>query len=179
MPFWHMNNSDPFDGLALKATMHAFLAEVFQPEHNPEDNALFATVREFVDHVFRTDLADFLWFAPWLRSLCKWYARWRVIAQLRALQLDPAATLEALDKEIQAYFMPSAMDSGTKPVAPELLELLRCPVDGQPLEMRTGEQSKVWLINPRNGYCYPVDAGIPILLEEEGRRHQNDAFIHP
>jgi uncharacterized protein YbaR (Trm112 family) len=171
------NNSDILDGLALNVTIRTFLTERFRLEHTPDDDTLFAAVRRFVDEVFCTDLAHFLWFAPWLRPLCKWYTRWRVIAQLRALHLDPAATLEALNQEIQAYTTPPDMDSGTTPVVPELLELLRCPVDRQPVEMRTDEQGKIWLINPRNGYCYPVIEGIPILLKEEGQKHQNDAFI--
>ncbi len=171
------NNPDRLAGLALKATIRTFLTETFHSARTAEDDRLFETVRHFVDTVFRGDLAKFLWFAPWLRPLCRWYARWHVITQLRALHLDPLATLEALNQEIHAYAVPDDRDSGTIPVVPELLELLRCPADQQPLEMHTDAQGKVWLINPRNGYCYAVHEGIPILIKEEGQRRQNAAFI--
>lgn len=58
-------------------------------------------------------------------------------------------------------------------VSPELLERLVCPLDKGPLELVDGK----WLVNPRNGYRYPITDGIPVMLIEVGERYRDPALI--
>ncbi len=53
-------------------------------------------------------------------------------------------------------------------VSPALLERLVCPLDKGPLTLVDGQ----WLVNPRNGYRYPIVDGIPVMLVEVGERYQ-------
>jgi uncharacterized protein len=63
------------------------------------------------------------------------------------------------------------------PVSPELLSILVCPEDRGPLTLSADGK---WLVNPRNGYRYPIRKGIPVMLIEEGRRNQDASLIqHP
>jgi uncharacterized protein YbaR (Trm112 family) len=34
-----------------------------------------------------------------------------------------------------------------------------------------------WLVNRRNGFRYPVENGIPIMLLEEGEKHRDPALV--
>ncbi len=54
-------------------------------------------------------------------------------------------------------------------ISPELLEILVCPEDKGELELV--EDGK-YLLNPRNGYRYPIRDGIPIMLIEEGKANR-------
>jgi uncharacterized protein len=56
------------------------------------------------------------------------------------------------------------------PVSPELLSILVCPEDRGPLTLSNDGK---WLVNPRNGYRYPIRKGIPVMLIEEGRKNQD------
>lgn len=60
------------------------------------------------------------------------------------------------------------------PVSPELLSILVCPEDRGPLTL--SDDGK-WLVNPRNGYRYPIRKGIPVMLIEEGRRNQDLSLV--
>ena len=62
-------------------------------------------------------------------------------------------------------------------VSPELLEILACPVDKKPVELLKDDEGKEWLLNPRNGYRYPIEDGIPIMLIEEGEKHKDESLI--
>ena len=59
-------------------------------------------------------------------------------------------------------------------VSPDLLSILVCPEDRGPLTL-SGDGK--WLVNPRNGYRYPIRKGIPVMLIEEGRRNQDLSLI--
>ena len=59
-------------------------------------------------------------------------------------------------------------------VSPELLSILVCPEDKGPLTL--SDDGK-WLVNPRNGYRYPIRKGIPVMLIEEGRKNQDTSLI--
>lgn len=59
-------------------------------------------------------------------------------------------------------------------VNPELLEILVDPLDKGPLELSSDGK---WLINPRNGYRYPIRRGIPVMLIEEGRKYRDESLI--
>ncbi|NOK63811.1 MAG: hypothetical protein GFH27_549283n43 [Chloroflexi bacterium AL-W] len=50
--------------------------------------------------------------------------------------------------------------------------VIHCLTSLQSLELITDEQGSEWLLNPHNGYCYPVEKGIPIVLEEEGCKYR-------
>ena len=65
---------------------------------------------------------------------------------------------------------PFAIDESTLggDVSPELLERLVCPLDKGPLDLVDGQ----WLVNPRNGYRYPISDGIPVMLIEVGERYK-------
>lgn len=70
---------------------------------------------------------------------------------------------------------PYAVDESTLggDVNPELLARLVCPLDKGPLELVDGK----WLVNPRNGYRYPISDGIPVMLIEVGERYRDPAFV--
>jgi Uncharacterized conserved protein len=62
-------------------------------------------------------------------------------------------------------------------ISPELLSILADPGDKGPVELITDESGKEWLVNRRNGYRYPVEDGIPIMLLEEGEKNKDEALI--
>ena len=55
-------------------------------------------------------------------------------------------------------------------VSTELLKILVCPEDKGSLELV--DQGK-FLLNPRNGYKYPIRNGIPVMLIEEGKKYRD------
>jgi len=55
-------------------------------------------------------------------------------------------------------------------ISPELLKILVCPEDKGTLELVDNGQ---FLLNPRNGYKYPIRNGIPVMLIEEGKKYQD------
>lgn len=69
-----------------------------------------------------------------------------------------------------------APSGGKRKISPELLEILADPADKGPVELLE-RNGKEWLINPRNGYCYPVEDGIPIMLVEEGEKYKDESLI--
>ena len=62
-------------------------------------------------------------------------------------------------------------------ISHELLEILADPADKGPVELLTDGSGKEWLINRRNGYRYPVEDGIPIMLIEEGEKNKDESLI--
>ena len=62
-------------------------------------------------------------------------------------------------------------------ISPELLSILADPGDKGPVELLTDEKGNEWLINRRNGFKYPVEDGIPIMLLEEGEKHRDESLI--
>lgn len=62
-------------------------------------------------------------------------------------------------------------------ISPELLAILADPGDKGPLVLLTDGVGKEWLVNRRNGYRYPVEDGIPIMLLEEGEKHRDESLI--
>ena len=58
-------------------------------------------------------------------------------------------------------------------VSTELIERLVCPLDKGPLELVEGK----WLVNRRNGYRYPIEDGIPVMLVEVGQRYMDKSFL--
>ena len=60
-------------------------------------------------------------------------------------------------------------------VSDELLKILVCPEDKGPLELVDDGK---FLLNPRNGYKYPIRNGIPVMLIEEGKKFQDASLVH-
>ena len=54
-------------------------------------------------------------------------------------------------------------------VSEDLLKILVCPEDKGPLELVDDGK---FLLNPRNGYRYPIRNGIPVMLIEEGKKYR-------
>jgi uncharacterized protein YbaR (Trm112 family) len=74
---------------------------------------------------------------------------------------------------------PAAAGAGSqrRSISPELLSILADPGDKGPVELLTDGAGKEWLINRRNGFRYPVEDGIPIMLLEEGEKNKDEALI--
>jgi len=76
--------------------------------------------------------------------------------------------------------MPANIDSSfeSRPlggqISPELLNILVCPEDKGSLELI---EEGTYLLNPRNGYRYPIRSGIPVMLIEEGKKNQEPSLI--
>ena len=60
-------------------------------------------------------------------------------------------------------------------VSEELLKILVCPEDKGPLELVDDGK---FLLNPRNGYKYPIRNGIPVMLIEEGKKYQDTSLVN-
>ncbi|HMN30497.1 MAG TPA: Trm112 family protein [Caldilineaceae bacterium] len=58
-------------------------------------------------------------------------------------------------------------------ISPELLKILVCPEDKGPLQLV--DEGK-FLLNPRNGYKYPIRNGIPVMLIEEGKKYRDPSI---
>ncbi|MEM7128804.1 MAG: Trm112 family protein [Chloroflexota bacterium] len=61
-------------------------------------------------------------------------------------------------------------------VSEELLKILVCPEDKGALELVEGG---TYLLNPRNGYRYPIRGGIPVMLIEEGKKNRLEESASP
>lgn len=70
----------------------------------------------------------------------------------------------------------SSNNGQKRKISPELLEILADPADKGSVELLERD-GKEWLINPRNGYRYPVEDGIPIMLIEEGEKYKDTSLI--
>ncbi|MEX1019001.1 MAG: Trm112 family protein [Litorilinea sp.] len=57
-------------------------------------------------------------------------------------------------------------------ISDELLRILVCPEDKGPLELVDDGK---FLLNPRNGYKYPIRNGIPVMLIEEGKKFRDES----
>jgi uncharacterized protein YbaR (Trm112 family) len=80
--------------------------------------------------------------------------------------------------DLGASAVTNGVGSGEKrSISPELLAILADPGDKGPVELLTDGEGKEWLVNRRNGYRYPVEDGIPIMLLEEGQKHRDEGLI--
>jgi uncharacterized protein YbaR (Trm112 family) len=72
----------------------------------------------------------------------------------------------------------SSAGAGTLPtetkrtISPELLEILACPADKQPVELQD-----TFLVCHTCGRKYPIEDGIPIMLIEEGDKHRDTSLV--
>lgn len=88
----------------------------------------------------------------------------RVIKQYRE---DSAFDLAPVNTGTNA-----ALSGGKRTISPELLEILACPSDKQPVKLE-GD----FLVCHTCGRKYPVEDGIPIMLIEEGDKHRDESLI--
>lgn len=58
-------------------------------------------------------------------------------------------------------------------ISKELLEILACPADKQPVEL----QDDRFLVCRTCGRRYPIEDGIPIMLIEEGDKYRDESLI--
>lgn len=72
---------------------------------------------------------------------------------------------------------PSSSGGEPRSISPELLAILADPGDKGPVELMKDSEGKEWLVNRRNGYRYPVEDGIPIMLLEEGEKNRDESLI--
>lgn len=102
-----------------------------------------------------------------------------VVAYFVKQTLMPADN-EFSDAENGDGVMPANVDSSfdSRPlggqISPELLQILVCPEDKGALELI---DDGAYLLNPRNGYRYPIRGGIPVMLIEEGKKNQEPSLI--
>jgi uncharacterized protein len=68
-------------------------------------------------------------------------------------------------------------DGQKRSISAELLSILADPADKGPVELISDGDGKEWLINRRNGFRYPVEDGIPIMLVEEGEKNKDEGLI--
>jgi len=95
----------------------------------------------------------------------------------KAICADPQlSAIDALVAKAFTGFEP-AFGGDKRGISPELLAILADPGDKGPVELLTDGQGNEWLINRRNGFKYPVEDGIPIMLLEEGEKHKDDGLI--
>jgi len=70
--------------------------------------------------------------------------------------------------------MTEASDPSDAPpcrVSPRLLELLICPVSGGPLIF---DKTRCELISKKAGLAFPIQEGVPVMLESEARSLDED-----
>lgn len=60
-------------------------------------------------------------------------------------------------------------------ISQSLLEILVDPEDKGALELVDDGK---FLLNPRNGYKYPIRNGIPVMLIEEGKKYQDASLVN-
>ena len=66
-----------------------------------------------------------------------------------------------------------AQPAGTpRTIPPELLELLACRADKQPVTLEVD-----FLVCHTCGRKYPIEDGIPIMLIEEGDKHRDESLV--
>lgn len=97
-----------------------------------------------------------------------------VVVVLKLLNRDKPVPVSSLERS-ETLDLPAFDESelgGT--VSPDLLSILVCPEDRGPLSV-SGDGK--WLVNPRNGYRYPIRKGIPVMLIEEGRRNKDLSLV--
>lgn len=150
----------------------------------PEHPALRVTLRNFYDTVISENYQDTSVIGRVFAPLQIWWWYHFTLRRLKVLSLSVDETFQTVVNAIREYEEDTKLlnrivqeQKMFKGISPTLVEMLACPTDNKPLKLITDDNDQQWLINPRNGYCYPIENGIPIMIEEEGREHRNEAYI--
>jgi uncharacterized protein YbaR (Trm112 family) len=100
-----------------------------------------------------------------------------VVKVFQQLQGRPPAEEEGFSFDLGGGDEEFTIDDGKLggEVSPDLLDILVCPLDKGPLDLVDGK----WLVNPRNGYRYPIVEGIPVMLIEVGEKYRDPSLIRP
>ena len=100
-----------------------------------------------------------------------------VLYALKNILAPPNNEFASADKGSGVLPTATASSLDDKPlggkISDDLLKILVCPEDKGPLELV--DEGK-YLLNPRNGYRYPIRDGIPVMLIEEGKKNVDVAF---
>ncbi|MEO0620030.1 MAG: Trm112 family protein [Pseudomonadota bacterium] len=67
-------------------------------------------------------------------------------------------------------------DSSPRDIAPELLELLVCPLSKEPLHY---DRDRGELISRKAQLAFPIRDGVPVMLIDEARDLSEDAPVPP
>ena len=100
-----------------------------------------------------------------------------VIYAIKNVLAPPNNEFASADKGSGVLPTASASSLDDKPlggkISDDLLKILVCPEDKGPLELVDNGK---YLLNPRNGYRYPIRDGIPVMLIEEGKKNSDSSF---
>ncbi len=89
---------------------------------------------------------------------------------IRQYQEDSAFDLAPLGGNSPG--VPALPTGAKRTISPELLEILACPSDKQPVDLH-GD----FLVCHTCGRRYPIEDGIPIMLIEEGDKYRDENLI--
>lgn len=114
-----------------------------------------------------------------MKSLLKWLLPLALIAAAIMILRKILGEQKAIDLSGAENTGPSEAEALKETelggdLSPDLLKILVCPLDRGPLTLSADGK---WLINPRNGYRYPIRDGIPVMLIDEGRKYQDVSLI--
>lgn len=174
-----MNDSKPlnFDELRDNITFSLFLDMTLRYgryRDHPEHPIFRSTLQSLIDIVSNKGLQSASWFERRLTPFMARYFYHFIIRRVKVARIPPNEAMDMLQRALaeieeyereQAKVKPSLTCFNT-----ELLEVIRCPIDNGPLRFIKDEHEREWLLNPRKGYRYPIQDGIPILLVEKGRK---------
>ena len=113
----------------------------------------------------------------------KWFFRVLGIAALVGFAMIVVRAIRQYREDSVFDLSPAGATTGgsygstQRGISPELLAILADPGDKGPVELLTDGDGKEWLINRRNGFRYPVEDGIPIMLLEEGEKYKDETLI--
>ncbi|KAB8140904.1 hypothetical protein F8S13_21905 [Chloroflexia bacterium SDU3-3] len=110
----------------------------------------------------------------------KWFWRILGLAALTGFAFVVVRAIKQYREDSVFDLAPAGATSGgygsSRSISPELLAILADPGDKGPVEL-VSDNGKEWLVNRRNGFRYPVEDGIPIMLLEEGEKNKDESLI--
>ena len=101
----------------------------------------------------------------------------RILSLLGLLAVAGVALLVYRAMRQESSATPAPANNPKRSVSPDLLAILADPGDKGPIELISSADGREWLVNRRNGYRYPIEDGIPIMLIEEGETNRDASLI--